>query len=223
MADKLASASPKRRAAWRIASILALAASLLGVAELTLGDDRVPGRPIDSVIRLLEGRSPGERGSAALTKLKQKVSKNRTEELHERVLGKVFPPVPQTIVPPEDLLANPPLLGSAEFEYPPITSAGTGEDIRVPPGAALYYGPPVGGGSGGNNDGDIGGSTGGGGGGGGGSGGGPVITPVVPGVPSAVPEPETWALMLLGAALSAAALRRGKSSQRRRTAVGADA
>jgi uncharacterized membrane protein YgcG len=221
MADKLASAGPKRRAAWRLASVLALAASLLGVAELTLGDDRVPGRPIDSVIRLLEGRSPGERGSADLTKLKQKVSKNRTEELHERVLGKVFPPAPPTTVPPEDLLASPPLLDSTEFEYPPTTFAGRAEDIRVPPGAALYYGPPVGGGSGGNNGGDIGGSTGGGG--GGGSGGGPVITPVVPEVPSAVPEPETWALMLLGAALSAAALRRGKCSQRRRATVDADA
>ncbi len=214
MTDKLAAANPKRRAAWRVASVLAVAASSLGVAELTWGDDRIPGRPIDSVIRLLEGRSPGERSSAALTKMKKRVSKDRTEELHQRVLGKVFPPVPPAIVPPEDLLANPPLLDSAEFEYPPIALAGTAEDIRIPAGPAVYYGPPVGGGSGGGN---------GGGSGGGGSGGGPVVTPVVPEVPSAVPEPETWALMLLGAALSAAALRRGRSSQRRRAAVEADA
>lgn len=222
MTEKLAAADPKRRAVRRVASVLAFAASILGVAELTWGDGRVPGRPLESVIRLLESRSPGQRHSASLTKLKSKVSKDRTEELHQRILGKVFPPAPPKIEPPEDLLTNPPLLESAEFEYPPVALTGIPGDIRIPAGPPLYYGPPLGGGSGGNNGGGGSGSSGSGGG-GGGSGGGPVVTPVIPEVPSAVPEPETWALMLLGAALSAAALRRGKSSQRRRTAVGADA
>lgn len=220
MTDKLAAANPKRKAAWRIASVLAVAACLLGLAELTWGDDRVPGRPIDSVIRLLEGRSPGERHNAALTKVKKSVSKNKTDELHQRVLGKVFPPAPPPGVPPQERLVIPPLLDSAELTYPPLELAWTAEDLPRPAGGGFYYGPPIGGRSGGSNGGGFGGST------GGGPGGGPIgsgVTPPVPEVPSAVPEPETWALMLLGAAFCAAALRRGKSSQRRRRAVEADA
>lgn len=221
MKVKLAAANPKRRAAWRVASGLAIAASLLGVAEVTWGDDLVPGRPIGSIIGLLEGRSPGERNGASLTKMKKKISKNKIEESHQRVLGKVFPPAPPHMVPPKDLLTNTPLVDFAEFQYPPLTLDETIQGNSIPPGAALYYyAPPVGQSSGGNNGGSPGANNGGSSGGGssgGGSGGGPVgeVPPLVPDVPAAVPEPETWALMLLGAALCAAALRRGKSSRRR--------
>jgi uncharacterized membrane protein YgcG len=220
MKVKLAAANPKRRAAWRVASGLAIAASLLGVAEVTWGDDRVPGRPIASVIGLLEARSPGERNGASLTKLKKKISKNKVEESHQRVLGKVFPPAPPNTVPPEDLLINTPRLDFAEFQYPPLTLDETIQGNSIPPGAALYYAPPIGQSSGGNIGGSPGpnnGGSSGGGSSGGGIGGGPVgeVPPLVPEVPAAVPEPETWALMLLGAALCAAALRRDKSSRRR--------
>jgi hypothetical protein len=216
MKVKLAPANPKRRAAWCVASGLAIAASLLGVAEVTWGDERVPGRPIGSVIGLLEGRSPGERNGASLTKLKKKISKSKIEESHQRVLGKVFPPAPPHLVPPQDLLTSTPLMDSTAFQYPPLTLGETIQATAISPGAALYYVPPVGqssGDSGGSPGMDNGGSSGGGTGGGRGPIGG--IPPLVPDVPPAVPEPEAWALMLLGSALCAAALRRDKSSRRR--------
>jgi len=211
---KLAAANPKRRAAWRVASGLAIAASLVGVAEVTCGDDRFPGRPIGNVIALLEGRSPGERTGASVIKLEKKISINKIEESRQRVLGKVFPLAPPHVVPPEDLLTSTPLLDFTEFQYPPLTLDETIQGNSISSGAALYYVYPVG-----QSSGDNGGSpaTNNGGSSGGGAGGSPIggVPPLVPDVPAAVPEPEAWALMLLGSALCAAALRRDKSSRRR--------
>ena len=192
-------------------TIAALLSVSVGVALKASNSGSALSASMVDVAGLLGARSPGSRTKADLIKSKQgdKGHFTPTEspvEDAERILGKVFPPGSRDrLVPaPEMLLGH---------EIPPdqgIVSPGS-------PGIEQLVGvlPPVpalarGGGGGG---GGSGGGTGGGGSSEGGGGGTPpILTPQVP----AVPEPSTWALMLLGAAMCGASMRQQKRLQLRR-------
>lgn len=134
---------------------------------------------------MLAERSPGARTTAELTKTKRK---HLASPPHERALGKIRRPV----LPPQFLKALAPELGTADLPTvvdlnpligpiaPPITLA------EIPPGGTVagppatgFPGSPIGGGGGSFLS-------------------PPVINtpPLIP--PPAVPEPATWAMMLMG-------------------------
>jgi hypothetical protein len=154
------------------------------------------------VLSLLQQRSPGARVSAELIKIKRALPSLADREA--RALAPELAPadVDETIGrlgldTPEQLLAPPP--------FEPFATAPGGS--ALPP--TLLAPPFVGGGGG-----FIGGGGGGGGGGSGGGGGGsptPTVQtpPELPPPPqSAVPEPGTWATMIVGMALCGFGLRR---------------
>jgi PEP-CTERM motif len=176
---------------WRaIAIIFGLAVALGGAGTLTIagldGGNVVHAamNRAKSLADLLDQRSPGARTEGELTKTK-----------HARALAKQRmaggPKAHQPVAPPPrvnmpdiaQLLESPPPLAPVSLDQPlPLTA------ISSPPPLAAIIAPPPGGGGvvippGG--------------------GGGPVTfptelprEPVIP--PSAVPEPATWAMMLLG-------------------------
>jgi uncharacterized membrane protein YgcG len=164
------------------------------------------GELINGIANLLNARSPGDRTKAELTKSKQS---NRApydpaesvDEERERVLGKTFPPDTDDLPldTPEELLSqsNP---GNQIFEVPAST-----DDVWQLAETSLDGALPTSGGSNGGSWIIGGGSGGGGSGGGGGVGGQP---PIPPGPVPSVPEPSTWAMMLLGAAMCGASMRR---------------
>jgi hypothetical protein len=183
---------------------LLLAALFIAAASSWSQIQPVGARAADDIIRLLEGRSPGERGEAKLSKAKQARTLGRAvseapAEPQERVLGKIFPPETAIATPEELLLAQLPELpvdgGAPEIaELPQLAALGS-PGLGAIPGTPVFVGG--GGGSGGGGNGD----------------GGSVIPPGVITQPPAVPEPGTWLLMLLGTFLCAAALRRHRSTQ----------
>jgi uncharacterized membrane protein YgcG len=175
------------------------------------------------VLSMLQQRSPGERATAELTKIKRALPSLAAPEA--RALSPELAPADVDEVigglgldTPEQLLAPPPI---ETFASAP---AGAG----LP--AALLTPTFIGGGGGGGGF-RGGGGGGGGGGSGGGSGGGggeptpTVVTPTVvtPPPQSAVPEPGTWATMIVGMALCGFGLRRrrkpGSLGARRTCAV----
>jgi len=174
-----------------------------------------------NVAGLLEQRSPGTRTGAELTKhareaaaaFRSQARRGETEELRARALGKEFPPEAVSDVTeelglgsPEQLLA---LAGPGDvkdFVAPPpaIASRGGRDSYRtlVAFGRDGAPGKPSGLGAGGGgddvvHDGDnsehVGES---------------VSTQPTIGIPPAVPEPATWATMLVGMGLCGFALRR---------------
>jgi hypothetical protein len=196
----------------RVAGAAITALAVAGLIALSTGQTRdlslsgsSPRELINGIAGLLDARSPGSRTKAELTKSKQSdralyAPAESVGGETERVLGKTFPPDTDDLPlgTPEELLSqhNP---ENQIFEVP----AGTGdvwELAQTSPDGAI----PT---SGGSNGGGwiIGGSSGGGGPGGGGVGGQP---PVPPGPVPSVPEPSTWAMMLLGAAMCGASMRR---------------
>jgi hypothetical protein len=159
---------------------------------------------IKTVAAMMAERSPGERAKGALASLKHK----RVAELHERALPKVrapsppisplaaiitAPPTPPALPP----VAQTPLFGlvAAPPVVPPVTGGGGGSTLVGPPSFSDI--PPPGGGGGSIVP--------------------PIVTQELP--PPAVPEPDTWALMLLGFAFTGLALRRDR---RRAAVVGTD-
>jgi len=166
---------------------------------------------IKTVAAMMAERSPGERAQGALASLKHK----RAPAIHERALPKVRRPAAPPISPLAAIVAGPPV-PPAIPPAAPIYSLMTGPPTAIPPIGAI----PV---SGGGAPPIIGSP----GGGGGGGGGGVIVPPVTttPGTPtpptqtSAVPEPGTWALMLLGFGFVGLTVRR----DRRRAAVAAAA
>jgi hypothetical protein len=150
----------------------------------------------DDIIKLLEGRSPGERGEATLSKTKQAkplatALSQTPAEPQERVLGKIFEPESE-IATPEELLAAQfparPFAGEApDFAELPQLAALAGLGGGAIPGMPVFVG--------------------------GGGGGGVTIPPAGITQPPAVPEPGTWSMMLLGTFLCAAALRRSRRPQ----------
>ena len=150
---------------------------------------------VKTVAAMLAERSPGQRPKGALAQLKHK----RAAALHERALPKVRGPAPTAY---EALTGPPPSLPVAPPPAAPLfTTVAGGPTPIVPPVGAPAGGPPIlstipgpGGGGGGFTP--------------------PVQTtaevpPAQPPTPAApVPEPATWAMMILGFALMGRALKR---------------
>ena len=148
---------------------------------------------VKTVAAMLAERSPGERPEGALASLKHK----RQAALHQRALPKVRGPTAyETLAgpPPSPPIAPPP-------EAPLYTTVAGGPPVPVQttPGSTGGGGPPVlssipppGGGGGFAPP--------------------PIVTTQTPEVPETpvtpVPEPATWAMMILGFALIGRTLRR---------------
>ena len=174
-------------------------AQTMSAAERTLQNT---GDAVNSFI----GRSPGERGATDVLKGKTKrvasrIGKGRdVTEPTQKALGKIFDKpvegVASTATPQPVAGALP---ETVEFVAP---VAGLPAFASVIPGV---FTPVIGGGGGG--------SGGGGSGGGGGGGGGISVPPPVPPVVNAIPEPSTWALLLLGFAAVGASLRRTNANR----------
>ena len=157
---------------------------------------------IKTVAAMMAERSPGERAKGALASLKHK----RVTELHERALPKVRKPAPP-VSPLAAIVAAPPPASTIP-PAAPLYSLMTGPPVPIPPVGAI----PVGGGGGGSPPVDI--STPGGGGG--------IVPPITttsvppltptPTQTSAVPEPGTWALMLLGFGFVGLVVRRDRAA-----------
>lgn len=176
-----------------------LAGGRFGNAVSQSVKDGVQG--IKTVAAMMAERSPGERAKGALASLKHK----RTE-LHERALPKVRAPSPP-VSPLAAIVTAPPappvlppaattplfgLMAGPPVVVPPVTGGGV---TPVGPPSFSNIPPP-------------------------GGGGGAIVPPITPEQlppPPAVPEPSTWALMLLGFAFTGLALRR----DRRRAALAA--
>lgn len=151
---------------------------------------------IKTVADMLFGRSPGERAAGTLANLKHK----RLAAPHERALPKIRKSVP----PPSPLAA---IVGAPEAPVPPVAAAPAAGTplynvVTAPP--ALAEAPPTGVGPAMPPP---------------PSGGGLMVPPVVTQVPptspppqSAVPEPATWAMMLIGLALVGRLTRRKSAS-----------
>ena len=206
------SAVPGRRRAMLVVGAAALViASIAGLSKSVSGtwsplaNFRPSLSSLPSALAILAERSPGERTTAELTKLKKRRLAANAAKPRERALGKIFTPQQSALfkaLTPTTELAMAPLV-----DVVPTSLAPTGIPGFLTPAAEV---PPVvvaagpGGGGGG---------SGGGAGGGGGGGGGTTTTPPgdVPTVPSAVPEPGTWATMLLGFAMLGFAFRSRRS------------
>lgn len=177
--------------------VLAVAATV-GVATLSradlatsLGDAAEAAvNNVKTVAAMLADRSPGQRPKGALASLKHK----RAPLLHERALPKVRQPESPLLgivgtppIPPVEAAPTTPLYSmvAAPTELLPpvsIVPAGpVGPPANTPPSGGGIIVPPV---------------T-------------PTETPTVPVTP-AVPEPNTWAMMLLGFALVGWAVRRDR-------------
>jgi hypothetical protein len=213
-----------QRALWIAIGLAALLAMAVGIA--TFPSAMSPGQSGDSlasrvgrqvvdgvaagaqtVASLFDLRSPGARAAGALASLKQK----RQAALHERALPKT-----RRFAAPVGPLAA--IVGASPV--PPVAIV---PPAVPPPGTPLYgvvgkpevipAAPPLGGGGGGGVVFPAAPSVGGG-------GGGIVVPPAVttvpptttPGVPgtSAVPEPASWAMMLVGFAMIGRVLRRSR-------------
>ena len=198
-AARTAMQSRRRR---RLAIMLAVALAFGGGTALTVRG-LTGGDPLEaavnsarSLVDLLEQRSPGERTQGLLTKTKRS----------QRALAKTRPavnlplagPAPSAtelarlLLPPIDEEPLPVAVGAPLA----LTELPTPFDSIAGPGGGLLVAPPGGGGSPG----------------GGGGGTPPIVTPQNPGLPSAVPEPGSWAMMLLGFALIGWRARRGAAS-----------
>ena len=197
---------------WVVAAAIILAiAAALSVATFSrtnfakaIGDAASAGLDnIKTVAAMLADRSPGQRPEGALASLKQK----KQPALHQHALPKVrrpesplagivgTPPVPPIELPPTVPLYN---MVSGPPDVIPPTALVTG---GLPPGSPT--GSPPGGGGGivvppGITD-----------------------TPTVPVTPvtPALPEPATWAMMLLGFAMVGWAIRRDQRAAARPAAA----
>jgi hypothetical protein len=152
---------------------------------------------VKTVAMMLAERSPGERPEGALANLKPK----HVAAVHERALPKVRGPGPTAFEALAGPLLSPPLASPPQLPLYSAVTAGTPipvEIAAVTPGTP--GGPPVlsniplpgGGGGGGFTPPAV-----------------VAATPEVPQIPvSPVPEPATWAMMILGFALIGRALGR---------------
>jgi len=195
-----------------------LAAALISTYALSGQDAEAGIERALNVAGLLEQRSPGTRTDAELTKHAREAAaasrlparRGEPEELLERALGKEFPPEAVSdvteelgLASPEQLLA---LAGPGElkdFVAPPPAIAGRGGRGSYPTliafGGGGAPGKPSGhdAGGGGDDEGDDGERV-----------DEPVSAQPTIDIPPAVPEPATWATMLVGMGLCGFALRR---------------
>ncbi len=221
---------------WVIASAIAIALLAVGLtltnnapwspASTLSGaqQEKSIAQRVTDTLNALIGRSPGEREVGRLNKMtkggKSAGPRGRANGPTQRALGKVFDTPegqarvlpgddgldPGVIATPDEVLAQGPAGTGAGTPGIGIPGAGVGgPDFSGAPSPVL---PGIGGGGG-----IIAppGSIGGGGGPGGGGGGGTppvIVNPPAPGPVPAVPEPSTWAMLLLGMAACGAMLRR---------------
>lgn len=183
----------------------AVLAAPLSIASYLGVESSIPGiAAAKSFMAMMSERSPGDRTKAELTRTKQRTA----PAPKQRALGKITPPPPpkefvEAIAPPPPKVAEGVPLAMAPTTLGPLLiTPSTPGGIVVPPSA------PTPGGTGG-----------------------PVPTPVeqptppeptppgeddpTPPTPPVVPEPETWATMLLGFGLTGLMMRR----RRRKTAL----
>ena len=156
-----------------------------------------------SMMAMLGLRSPGERsqGELADTKARQKIMADATPP-HQRALAKVHTPTIAMAAP-----ATPGAIGPIDEAAPSLLRS------AAPTGSAL---PDIGGGSNPSVSppGGTGGPPGGPGGGGPPPGGPDNPPPPPPPPPGAVPEPSTWALMMLGIGAIGTSLRKRRRDER---------
>ena len=194
--SRAARASFRRRRRRLIAGacgvILVGSGTLLSVAGVT-GSDAVAAAvsQAKSLAELLDQRSPGDRGTGALTKTK------RVHHALTKVRGKPVPPLTPSaselaklLLPPAPLVLETGLPVALVQGPPPTLGEIVGPPRAAGPGGVLVAPPGGGGGSPGGGTGPI----------------------VYPGrdviTAPAVPEPGTWATMLLGFGLIGWRIRR---------------
>lgn len=198
--EKRRAMTKRRRFAAGGVVLAALVAAPLSITALMGVDSNFPGLDAaKSLMALLEDRSPGDRTAAELTKTKKKPE--------QRALGKVTKPKPpeefiQAIAPPPPALSDLPTF--------PVAVAGLGPLVDIPPprpggggGIITFDGPPGGGGGGppGGDDDN------------------PPVNPPPENPPEnppppVVPEPATWASMLLGFGVTGLVIRRRRRTER---------
>jgi hypothetical protein len=188
----------RRRTAIVIAALCVAAAApiSLSFADLGAGDMvQAAANRAQSLVDMLNARSPGQRTEAQLTKTQRK----------QMALAKMHPPVRNHPVAPPSahelaniLLGPPPAAPVQVAAMPPIAPPTLGAIMGPPPGNSLIVTP--GGGGGGTPGGSTPASN-------------PTPQPREPViVPPAVPEPATWLMMLLGFGLIGWRLRRTKAT-----------
>nr|NUR36848.1 PEPxxWA-CTERM sorting domain-containing protein [Sphingomonas sp.] len=161
----------------------------LGNAVSAVGNAASHGlSTMKTMASMLADRSPGARPEGALASLKLK----KQPALHERALPKVRKPES----PLAGIVGTPPVPPIEAAPTTPLIGLVAGPPDSVPPGTIVPPGPP-----GETPPGDV----------------PPVIvppgtpnTPDVPPVTPPVPEPATWAMMLLGFAMIGWAIRRDR-------------
>src|SRR5258708_26698514 len=202
--SRSARASMRWRRRRNIAIAVCLSVALSGGGTLAIGgltgNDMVEAAVTQakSLAQLLDQRSPGDRTQAQLTKTKRARALAKQALPHSREHLLASPPLaPKNNLPGlAELLAGPgPVaLVDAVRPFPELA-------ISSPPALGMIVGPPPGSGISPP---------------GGGGGGVPLVTPPQPGeiVPtSPLPEPGTWAMMLLGFALLGWRVRRAHDAR----------
>jgi hypothetical protein len=195
--SRSARAELRSRRRRRVALAGVLAVALAGAGTLSL--DAMTGGDVvhaavsraQSLADLLNGRSPGQRTQAELTKTKRARALPKARAAAKPALPSTpdMAEIAHLLAPPEPVVVNAAPLAPLAFGPPPSLG-----DIVVPPGGGGPGGgatPPGGGGG--------------------------VIIPNPPGgnppptpPPPPVPEPATWAMMLLGFGLVGWRVRGGK-------------
>ncbi|MFN3620052.1 PEPxxWA-CTERM sorting domain-containing protein [Sphingorhabdus sp.] len=157
-----------------------------------------------NAVQAFLGRSPGERGATDI--LKGKAQRSLAENAKapserkptQRALGKIFEEPLQSLAGPSAPAQNVEFLpldaGSVPAAIPALAMLPVGSGIFSPVTGGIPSGGGViggGGGSGGTGDGSL--------------------PPAPPPIATAVPEPSTWMLLLIGFAAVGASIRRGKA------------
>ena len=193
----------RRLLAGACAAILLGSGAFLSIAGVT-GSDAVAAAvtQAQSLTQLLGQRSPGERIAGAQTKHKRVQALSRPR-LRERPHAPSASELAKILMPAGPVVPDAPIIPPVLAEIVPVPQL---SDIVLPAGVP---------GSGGGGPAIVGGGSVGGGGGGGGSPGGsvPLVYPPhdTKEVIAAVPEPGTWATMLLGFGLMGWRLRRSNA------------